>query len=148
MVRATQGPLVTCLCRGIHPRAGSSCSGCGAADMGRNCWETAVSPCCQMSRDSCETCPVFGAAKRARCRVQPVRVILNNGTMIDGNVSLPEGHRLSDTLNASDRAYIPVTSVTVTAASPAGAPATRHEVVFVSQQAVSLIQPMETPPEG
>jgi hypothetical protein len=147
--RVAQIAGATCLCRTMHPRAGSCCNGCRASEVGRNCWETTVSPCCQLSRDSCDTCPVFAAGMRAGCRLQPVRIILSCGTTLEGSVSLPQGQRLSDALNAPERAYVPVTNVTLAPARPPEAPVTRHEVVFVSRQSVSLIHPIEAPtPDG
>ncbi len=136
----------SCVCTAIHPRGGTICRGCRASDMGRNCWEMSVSPCCDLSRDACDTCPVYAAAMRELCLTQTVHCVLQGGVTVEGEVHIRRDLRLSDVLNDKSRLYLAITNAAVHYPGAEGAPATHHAVVLVTKQATMLVYPIG--PEG
>ena len=102
-----------CVCTSVHPRAGGICRGCRATEMGRNCWEMAVSPCCDLSRDSCDTCPGFAAAMRELSLAENARIVLEGGAIVEGEVYLRRDQRLSDAINDPTKDYIAVADATI-----------------------------------
>jgi hypothetical protein len=136
-------PTEGCICRTLHPRAGDYCNGCRAAEIGQNCWESPASPCCQQDRDACDTCPVFAACMRAQSHTQSVRIILEAGAVVEGDIHLLRGQRLSGALNSIERTYIPITNATVYHPASAGASPDTCEVVLVSKRSVSIVYPVE-----
>lgn len=129
------------ICRNVNPRAGPSCEGCRAVEGGRNCWEMAISPCCDRDRSSCCTCPVYGVAMKALSQGRRARIVMQDGTIVEGLVAVRRGQRLSDVFNDETRPFVPITEAIVRPPSGPGQAPTRRCVVFVSTRATALIYP-------
>ena len=132
-----------CVCTSVHPRAGGICRGCRATEMGRNCWEMAVSPCCDLSRDSCDTCPVFAAAMRELSLAENARIVLEGGAIVEGEVYLRRDQRLSDAINDPTKDYIAVADATIYPPATVGGSPEKRDVVLVSKRAAYMVYPLE-----
>lgn len=131
-----------CMCAQVHPRAGNACSGCRAKEVGRNCWEMTVSPCCDRPRDACKTCLVYANAMRGLCSRECVCIMLDDGTILDGEVTVRHNQRVSDLLNDPSLDYVAVTGVRVSYPASAGRSDDRRDFVLVSKRAAVLITPL------
>ncbi|MBP8954158.1 MAG: hypothetical protein KBI47_17310 [Armatimonadetes bacterium] len=132
----------TCVCAGVHPRAGGICRGCRASEIGRNCWEMSISPCCDLPRDSCETCPIFAAGMRELARVEHVRVVMEGGSVIEGEICKRHGRRVSDVINDTARTHMAITHAVISHPQEPGRPNEEHEVVLVAKRSALLIYPV------
>lgn len=137
-----------CVCKCIHPKAGGLCTGCRASQQGRNCWEMNISPCCDLPRTSCDTCPVYAAAMRELALTQHVRILVEGGTVIEGEVFARRGHRVSDMLNDPERSHIAVANAVVRHGEETGLGTQSHPVVLVAKTSARLIYPLDPPPDG
>jgi len=131
-----------CVCKEVHPKSGAICEGCRASEMGRNCWEMDVSPCCNLPRNSCETCPVYAAAMRKLSMTERVRVTLESGVMIEGYVSKRRGHRMSDALRNPKRTHVAISDAVIKQPGDATAPRMRP-VVLIAKQACIMVYPVD-----
>ena len=120
------------------------CAGCVAAAQGLNCWEVEASPCCQRSRDTCTDCIVYIGYLRATSTVARVVLGTTQGHVAEGNVYVPAGRRLSDTLNESHRRFLILRDVRWITDPPPGMPSTG--VVFIAIQAIAWVAPISEPP--
>ncbi|NSW54379.1 MAG: hypothetical protein HPY44_00080 [Armatimonadetes bacterium] len=136
------GTGYTCVCTGVHPRAGGICRGCRASDMGRNCWEMSISPCCDLPRNSCETCPIYGAGMRELARVERVRVVMEGGSVIEGEICTRHGTRVSDMINDTARTHMAITHAVISHPQEPGKACEEHEVVLVAKRSALLIYPV------
>lgn len=131
-----------CVCAQVHPRAGSLCNGCRALEMGRNCWEMVISPCCDLSRDSCDTCSLLATALRTLSLTCRVRMICEGGMVIEGEVHHRPDQRMSDALNDPHRSYLAVSQAHVQYPPGAGLQEEDHEWVLVHKAATRVIVPV------
>ena len=131
-----------CMCTEVHPRAGNICKGCRAREVGRNCWEMQISPCCDRPRDACKTCLVYANAMRGLSSRELVCIVLEGGTIIDGEVSVRHNQRVSDVFNDPATEYVAVTNARVNYATASGRPADERDFVLVSKRAAVLITPL------
>lgn len=131
-----------CMCTEVHPRAGSICKGCRAREVGRNCWEMQISPCCDRPRDACKTCLVYANAMRGLSSRELVCIVLEGGTIIDGEVSVRHNQRVSDVFNDPETEYVAVTNARVNYSTASGRPADERGIVLVSKRAAVLITPL------
>ena len=74
------------LCVDFHPQASNACERCQALASGRNCWDMALSPCGDLSRERCETCAVYGAIMRALALTGRVCIEPREGLVVEGDV--------------------------------------------------------------
>ncbi len=131
-----------CICTEVHPRGGPVCRGCRALEMGRNCWEMATSPCCDLPRSACESCPIYAAAMRQLALTEKVRLRLEGGVWIEGEMYKQRGQRLSDALNDPAKTHFAITDAVVTPAPNSGREAEQHPVILVAKAATQLIYPI------
>lgn len=131
-----------CMCAEVHPRAGNICKGCRAKEVGRNCWEMTVSPCCDRPRDACKTCLVYANAMKGLSSRERVCIMLDGGTILDGEVTVRQNQRVSDLFNDPSLDYVAVTGVRVSYPASAGRPDDLREAVLVSKRAAVLITPL------
>jgi hypothetical protein len=130
------------VCRNVNPRAGPSCQGCRATEEGSNCWDMAISPCCDRDRSGCGTCPVHAMAMKALSQGRRARIVMQDGTTVEGLVAVRRGQRLSDLFNDETRPFVPMTEAIVSPpAGPAAQAPTSRCVVFVATRAAALIFP-------
>jgi len=133
-----------CTCRKVHPRAGSLCEGCRAAQAGGNCWEVAVSPCCDLPRTTCDSCPTYVAALRSTTRAESVRVILEGGISVEGEIHLQPNRRMSDTFNDSDKPYIVITHAVIRYPDSENRPVETHEMILLLKDAARMVYPLRS----
>jgi Family of unknown function (DUF6812) len=126
-------------CRSIQNDQ-SLCMRCGTRNR-LNCWEVAVSPCCERSRNSCERCPVFIAHLRTTACPSRVLIGLTDGRSLEGTVFLTRGERLSDMLNDPVRSFLTVRQPMWRAGSP---DVTDHApVLCLSLRMIAWVSPVE-----
>lgn len=133
----------TCVCAKVRDLPGNICAGCRAREEGRNCWEVNVSPCCDLPRDSCETCHVFAAAMRHLSLTERIRVTLEGGVVIEGDVHRRKEQRISDTFNDPAKSHIPVTNAVIKHPPGSGMAPERRDVILVAKRACFLIYPVK-----
>ena len=126
-------------CRSIQNDQ-SLCMRCGTRNR-LNCWEVAVSPCCERSRLSCERCPVFIAHLRTTASPSRVVISLTDGRVLDGTVFLTRGERLSDMLNDPARGFLIIRQPTWRDGPPEAAD--HSPVLCLSLRAIAWVSPVE-----
>lgn len=132
-----------CVCTSLHPRSEEVCPGCSAVETGRNCWEMAISPCCDLSRESCDTCMVYAAAMRRMALTERVRMVLDDGTSIEGEVCRAHNERLSDALNDHSKIFVAVTDATIEDGNGGAISAEPQQVILVAKHAIRMAFPLE-----
>ena len=131
-----------CKCAEVHPRAGNICRGCRAREVGRNCWEMQVSPCCDRPRDACRTCLVYANAMRELSVRQRVCVMLEGGAVLDGEVTVRHNERISDLFNDTSLDYVAMTVVRVSYPASSGRSDDLRDFVLVAKRAAVLVTPL------
>ena len=121
----------------------SLCAGCVAAAQGLNCWEVEACPCCQRPREMCADCIVYIGYLRATSTVARIVLGTTQGHVCEGNVYVPSGRRLSDSLNDPQRRFIILRDVKWITDPPTGMPSTG--VVFIAATAVAWVTPISEP---
>jgi hypothetical protein len=71
-----------------------------------------------------------------------VRVMLEGGDYVEGEVYLQPNQRISDVLNDGDRSYITVANATLYHAPGAGSPPEQRDVILIAKRATTMIFPV------
>lgn len=86
---------------------------CEAFKEGRSCFQQASTPCCDVNRQRCISCPVF--IQLVELPKRPQRVLMTTDRLrIEGDFHCPVGMRILDALNVERREFIAVTDARVT----------------------------------
>jgi hypothetical protein len=129
------------VCARVHPRAGALCGGCRAYEIGRNCWEMPVTPCCDQPRGACAACAVHVDAMREAAQTDRVRITLEGGMVVEGEITLPPGQRTSDVLNDASRAFITIANAALHPPGSPAAPPERRDVLLIAKRAAVMVIP-------
>lgn len=91
---------------------GASKYRCDAFKDGKSCFQYPITPCCDVNRRRCISCPVFVRLVELPKRRQ--RVLITTDTLrIEADMYCPVGMRLLDALNVEERDFIALTDATV-----------------------------------
>jgi hypothetical protein len=94
--------------------------GCAALGEGLNCWEVDRSPCCHRPRNLCRQCRIFIRAQRSGGAPAHVLLAMADGGLLEGEVHVPPGQRVSSLLNDPQRRFLALRSPRWQGASPGG----------------------------
>jgi hypothetical protein len=101
---------------------------CEAFKEGRSCFQQPSTPCCDVNRQRCVSCPVF--IRLVELPKRPHRVLVTTDTLrIEADFHCPVGMRILDALNVDEREFIALTDVKVLGL---GGAAEQHEVPFMA----------------
>jgi hypothetical protein len=85
---------------------------CEAFKEGRSCFQYPATPCCDVNRQRCISCPVFIRLVELPKRAQ--RVLVTTDTLrIEADLHCPVGMRILDALNVDQRDFIALTNAKV-----------------------------------
>ena len=85
---------------------------CEAFKDGRSCFQYPATPCCDINRKRCVSCPVYIRLVDLPKRRQRV-LVTTDSLRIEGDFHCPVGMRILDALNVEDRPFIAVTNARV-----------------------------------
>jgi hypothetical protein len=85
---------------------------CEAFREGRSCFQHPATPCCDINRQRCISCPVFIRLVELPKRPQRV-LILTDKLRIEADFHCPVGMRLLDALNVEQRPFVALTDAKV-----------------------------------
>ena len=85
---------------------------CEAFKEGKSCFQYPLTPCCDVNRKRCISCPVF--VRLVELPKRPQRVLVTTDHLrIEADYHCPVGMRLLDALNVEDRQFIALTDARV-----------------------------------
>jgi hypothetical protein len=85
---------------------------CEAFKEGRSCFQVPSTPCCDVNRQRCISCPVF--IRLVELPKRPHRVLVTTDNLrIEADFHCPVGMRILDALNVDHREFIALTDATV-----------------------------------
>jgi len=107
---------------------------CEAFKDGRSCFQQPSTPCCDVNRQRCVSCPVF--IRLVELPKRPHRVLVTTDNLrIEADFHCPVGMRILDALNVDQREFIAFTDVTV---SGLGGDGEKREVPFMAVNRASI----------
>jgi len=85
---------------------------CEAFKEGRSCFQHPATPCCDVNRQRCISCPVF--VRLVELPKRPLRVLVTTDSLrIEADFHCPVGMRILDALNVEHRDFIALTNAKV-----------------------------------
>ncbi|UCH34459.1 MAG: hypothetical protein JSV65_18350 [Armatimonadota bacterium] len=118
---------------------------CEAFKDGHSCFQHPSTPCCDVNRRRCISCPVF--IRLVELPKRPQRVLVTtDGLCIEATFHCPVGMRILDALNVEERSFIALTDVKV---SGLGGDGVEREVPFMalSRDQIHTVVPLSGDPE-
>ncbi len=116
------------------------CRDCLAYEKGLNCWELAMTPCCDRPREECTRCEVYVSYFKANTRPVEVRIRLADGTEIRGKVYAPRTKRLSDWLGEAEQEFVTVADASV---KWHWGEEEHLPVIFVAKREIAVLVPLD-----
>lgn len=114
---------------------------CSAYQRRKNCYEVDRVICCSKHTDNCLACEVYKTINRYPIRRTKVRVRTDRFDVV-GTVCVPDGVRLSDHLNASQRSFLVVTNADTLYHGDAG-PASSNQVAMINRAHIIMVEPCD-----
>jgi hypothetical protein len=118
---------------------------CDAFKEGKSCWQYAQTPCCDVNRKRCISCPVFVRLVELPKRKQRV-LVTTESLHIEADFHCPVGMRILDALNVEERDFVALTDAQIRGLDSDGQ---RREVPFIalSRSRIHALVPLgETEP--
>jgi hypothetical protein len=107
---------------------------CEAFKEGRSCFQHPATPCCDVNRQRCISCPVF--IQLVELPKRPQRVLITTDSLrIEGDFHCPVGMRILDALNVEHRDFLAVTDARVVGLDGSGG---EREVPFMAVSRTSI----------
>lgn len=113
---------------------------CEAFKEGKSCFQHPSTPCCDVNRQRCISCPVF--IRLVELPKRPQRVLVTTDRLhIEADFHCPVGMRILDALNVEEREFIALTNAKVRGLD-GGEPDREVPFLAVSRASIQALVPL------